>query len=114
MTELYSEAQTLVLVTRLTRARLADLVAAEAVVPVRTPSGPAFRPADIARLDLLCDLAEQFGMQEEALAVVAALVDRLHATRSELRALCRVIETEPPEVRTRIGAALIRAWSDGD
>jgi len=112
MTELYTEAQTLILVTRLTRSRLAEFVAAEAVMPVRTPTGPAFRPADIARLDLLCDLAEHFGMHEEALAVAATLVDRLHAARRDLRALCRVIEAEPPEVRTRIGLALKRAWSD--
>jgi chaperone modulatory protein CbpM len=112
MTELYSESQTLIRVTRLTRARLASYVAAEVVVPIHTPDGPAFRPADIARLDLLCELAEEFEMQDEALAVVATLIDRLHAARGDLRALCQAIEAEPPEVRARIGAAWRQAWPE--
>ena len=54
-------------VVRLTRTRLAAYVEAEAVVPEEGEAGPVFAQADVARLDLLCELAEAFDMAPDAL-----------------------------------------------
>ncbi len=54
----FTQEETLTRVVRLTRTRLTAFIEAEAVVPARSDAGPVFGPDDLARLDLLCDLAE--------------------------------------------------------
>ncbi|MCR8725370.1 hypothetical protein [Frigidibacter sp. ROC022] len=112
MTEIYSEEQTLTLVARLTRTRLTALVEAEAVVPTRSATGPVFRKSDLARLDLLCEFADVYDMEPEALAVVISLIDQLHAARNDLAVLRDAIGEQPPEVRARIAAAIAARTRD--
>ncbi len=109
MTEFLTEEQTLTRVVRLTRTRLTAFIEAEAVVPVRANEGPVFGPADLARLDLLCELAELYDMQPEALAVLIAVIDQMHAARRDRDALLDAIRAEAPEVQARIAAALARS-----
>lgn len=114
MTTHYTEEQVVLAVHRLTVRRLRGLVRAECVCPTETPDGPAFTEADLARLELLCDLAEGFDLDEDALGVVVSLIDQLHGVRRELRALALALSEEPPEVRERVRAAYLRATSAGD
>ncbi len=116
MSEVFTEEQTLTRVVRLTRTRLTAFIEAEAVVPARRDDGPVFGPADLARLELLCELAELYDMQPEALAVMIAVIDRMHAARRDRRALLDAIRAEAPEVRARVAAALAgeRAARSGD
>ncbi len=108
MTEVFTEEQTLTLVTRLTRTRLTAFIEAEAVAPLQNDDGPLFSPADLARLDLLCDLAELYDMGPEALAVMISVIDRMHAARRDRHALLEAIRAQPHEVREQIAAALAR------
>lgn len=109
MTEVYTEDETLARVVRLTRVRLAAYIEAEAVVPVQRDDGPVFGPAEIARLDLMCELADLYDMGPEALAVMLAVIDRLHAARRDRRALIEAIRAEAPEVHARVAAVLARS-----
>lgn len=112
MTEIYTEEQTLTLVARLTRTRLTALVEAEAVVPTRGAAGPMFRRSDLARLDLLCEFAEVYDMEPDALALVITLIDQLHSARHDLHLLRDALRGEPSEVRTRIALAIAMAGPD--
>jgi chaperone modulatory protein CbpM len=109
MTDRYSEDEAIAAVALLTRPLLATFVEAQIIVPVRTESSVYFRQVDIVRMELLCELHEQFDLDEDALGVVMSLIDQLHAARGELHDMLRAIEAEPEEVRQRIVAALTRA-----
>lgn len=111
MSDLYSEEEAVARVTRLTYRQLGTFVEAQIVMPTYSEGGRAYRQMDLARLELLCELSEQFDLDEEALGVVMLLVDQLHGVRAELRALVDAVAQEPPEVRDRIGAALKAARS---
>jgi chaperone modulatory protein CbpM len=63
---------------------------------------------DIARLELLCDLAEDLELDEAAVGIVISLVDQLHGARRDLEMLTEVIQTLPTNLRSRFGAALQR------
>lgn len=109
MPEIYSEEETIAAVTRLTRTRLMTFVSAEAVRPTSGDRGPCFTRVDIARLELLCDLMEGFELEDEALSLVVALIDQLHAARADLAALAAAIAEEPPDTRRRLAQALSRS-----
>ena len=106
MTEILTEDQVLTRVVRLTRTRLTAFIQAEAVVPARNDYGPVFGPVDLARLDLLCELAELYEMGPDALAVTISVIDQMHAARRDRQALLDAIRAEAPEVRARVAAAL--------
>ena len=107
MSDHFTEAEALALVGRLTRARLAAFLDAELVQPAAAPQGRTFRRIDLARLELLCDLADGFDLDGDALGVVIGLVDQLHAARHSLRAMAEAMEAEPVELRARVGTRLV-------
>lgn len=109
MTESFTEAQTLDRVTRLTRTRLVAYIEAGAVFPAQAETGPVFAPADLARLELLADLAELYGLDPEALALVMAVIDQMHAARRERDALLAALRAEAQEVQLRVVSELARA-----
>lgn len=106
MTDRFTEEETVAAVSRLTRTQLVTFIQAEVVSPILTESGPVFRQIDIVRLELLCELSEQFDLEADALGVVMSLIDQLHEVRAELRAVLEALGREPNEVRARIAEAL--------
>ncbi len=90
----------------LTPDRLVAFVQAELVIPLQTDRGRRFRQVDKARLELLCDLTEQFGMDEDALAVILSLIDQLYAVRSDLRCVLKAVDQQPEDVRARLEQAI--------
>lgn len=111
MSEHYSEEQVVATVTRLTRRQLVSFVKAEIVTPLQTSKGIAYRQVDIARIQLLCELSEDFELNEDALAVIISLIDQLHDSRTQLRAVLGVLDNQPRELRHSIGEALRLAQS---
>lgn len=69
------------------------------VRPAHSPAGPIFDEVDIARVRLLCDLKKDMSLSTDVLPVVLALIDSLHQTRRELRALTEALEAQPEDVR---------------
>lgn len=109
MTVLYSEREIVTTVTLLTPERLTMFVEAGVVSPVQGASGPCYTVLDRARIELLCDLAEGFDLDEDTLGLVMRLVDRVHDLRADLAALTEAIGAEPPEVQARIARHLARS-----
>ncbi|WP_240643586.1 hypothetical protein [Paracoccus siganidrum] len=108
MSRHYSEAETIAIVADLTASRLGAFVRARVVSPLATPQGPAYREADLARLQLLCDLSECYELQDDALAMVMSLIDQLNTMRGDMRALMQAVASEPDEVRHRVGSNVRR------
>ncbi len=106
MSRYYTEQETITSVTRLTHARLTTYVKHEFLYPTQSEAGPVYDAADLARIELICDLSEQFDLKGDALGVVLSLIDQLHGVRGELRRVMLAVETQPQEVRDRIIAAL--------
>lgn len=111
MTDHLTEDQVLAAIPGLTRTRLVAFIDTELIVPLRHEDGPGsppvFRRVDFARVQLLCDLTNDLDLDENALSVVIALIDQLHATRQDLLAIARAVEAQPPDIRARIGSALV-------
>ncbi len=106
MTRYYSEEQVVTSITRLTPSQLTTYVRHEFLRPAQSETGPVYTAADLARIELICDLDEQFNLQGDALGVVLSLIDQLHGVRSELRRVMSAIEAQPEDLRGRIIAAL--------
>ena len=97
-----SEEDVIAAVDRLDRARLTRFIRAEVIRPADAGGRMVYRQVDIARIELLCDLSEDFDFGDEALGMVMDLIDQLHGTRSDLRDLMLALAQEPEEVRQRI------------
>ena len=108
MTDLFTEADVVATVTRLTRVQLYQFVQSDLVRPQRDASGYVFRRIDIARLELLCDLSQDLDLDETGLGIVISLVDQLHAARQELAAVARAIDALPADLQARLRAELMR------
>ncbi len=113
MTDRFSEAEVIAAVADLTPSRLVSYIKAELVIPLQTDQGHSFRQIDLARLELLCELSDQFGLEEDALGVILSLIDQLHGVRSELRCVLEAIAKEPEDVRLRLQQAMRMAQTDG-
>jgi len=107
MTDAFTEVEVISIVARLTPARLAMFLDAELVMPVPVQDGRTFRRIDLARLELLCDLADSFDLDADALGIVISLIDQLHEARHRLRAVAEALDAEPKELQARVGARVI-------
>lgn len=82
------------------------------VRPAHGQKGPIFDDMDIARIRLLCDLKKDMSLPTDVLPVILPLLDRLHQTRRELRALSKAIEKQPEHVRQTLAAAIWEIHGD--
>lgn len=103
----YSEAEIVDAVARLTRPRLKSFVELEIVSPLHSDGRLVYRQIDLVRLELLCELSDDFELDDDALCMIISLIDQLHGARGELRTLLAAIVSEPDEVQSRIRAALL-------
>lgn len=113
MTGLLSEDEVITAVARLTRTQLVGFVNARVVTPMQSDKGPVYGRLDLVRIELLCELSEEFDLDDDALGIVISLVDQLHGVRAELRAVVDAIAREPEDVGVRLRKA-VRAARLGD
>jgi chaperone modulatory protein CbpM len=98
----YSETEVVARVEGLTVTRLRAFVAAECLAPAEREGRPAFAEADLARLRLLGELADDFGLDPDAAGLMMSLIDQIHGLRRQLRALGEAVAAEDPDVRARV------------
>ena len=109
MARIYSESEVIAAVADLTQPRLVAWCRARIVQPVASESGDMmYRETDIARLQLVSDLAENYELPDDALDMVMSLIDQLNTMRGDMRALMHAVAAEPDEVRTRIHGVVRR------
>lgn len=65
-----------------------------------------FEPVDVARAELLAELTDQMGFDEEAVETVVDLLDQVHTLRRQLHQLGRAIGRQPTATREAIAVAL--------
>ncbi len=109
MSELLREEEVVARVRTLTQERLVEYCAARVVIPAEGAQGRVYQRLDVARLELACDLNEQYEMEAEAISMVLSLVDQLHGVRAELRELVRALEGQPEAVRSEVAEAIRQA-----
>ena len=107
MMEYFTLSQTIAAVPGLSQSGLSAFLDADLVVPTTSADGPLFRPTDLARLALLCELADSFDLEGDGLAVVIGLIDQLHDTRRHLHAMSQAMQSETPDLRRRVGARFV-------
>ncbi|MEM8959240.1 MAG: hypothetical protein AAGC86_15680 [Pseudomonadota bacterium] len=110
MTLVYSEEEIIAAVPGLDRTLLVRFVETRIVIPLQRPSPPrvVYSQIDAARLRLACELRESLDVNDDALSVILDLVDRLHGTRGDLRAVLEAVETLPETHRRAVTGALGR------
>lgn len=112
MSRVYTVEELVAVVPGLSRARLARFEACEVVIPAAAGEAAHYRDIDRARLDLACRLGDAYALDEEALALVMDLVDRLHSTRARLDTLMQAVAVQPDPVRRSIIEAMAAARTD--
>jgi chaperone modulatory protein CbpM len=75
-----------------------------------------FSEMDLARAQLISDLKQDLGVNDEGIAVVLDLVDQVYGLRRTLRELMTCIHAQPETTRRQIAAGLREAAAriDGD
>jgi chaperone modulatory protein CbpM len=72
---------------RLDRHALESWVAAGWLVPPQTDPELMFSDVDLARAQLIHDLREDFGVNDDAVSVILHLVDQVHGLRRSMQEL---------------------------
>lgn len=106
MSILFSEDEVISAVARLTRTQLVSFVQARVVTPMQSEDGPVYGQMDVVRIELLCELSDEFELDEDALGVVISLIDQLHGVRAELKAVVDAVAQEPADVVERVRNAV--------
>jgi len=82
---------------RLDRGTLAVWIEEEWLIPGRTAHELAFTEMDLARANLIHDLKDKMGVNDEGLGVILHLLDQMHALRRALAETLRSArERQPP------------------
>ena len=89
---------------RIDRSTLEDFVARDWVRPHRQDEGWQFEEIDIARLELVCHLAQDIEVNEAGIDVALSLLDQVYGLRAHLRNFADAIAQQPPEVQAAIMA----------
>lgn len=113
MTDAYAPDQVIAHVTSLTAERLSHFERLRIVTPVTTPDGPRYRMLDIRRITLLCELTDDFEVNEDALVIIMSLLDQLHGAHSKLEQVMQAIGAEPSEIKLRLSRRLAGEDADG-
>ena len=83
------------------------------LIPQQGGRGPRFSEIDIARAQLIHDLRQDLGVNDEAVPIILDLLDQMHGLRRTLAELLAVVRDPPKASRrrsaeTRIGRATAR------
>jgi len=61
-----------------------------------------FSEADMARAELIRDLEDKLGFDEEQVPVLLNLIDQIHGLRAELKTMLDALEELPEDVRATV------------
>ncbi|WP_170479359.1 hypothetical protein [Ruegeria arenilitoris] len=102
MTRKLTEDELLGAIARLTSDRLSEYLAAEIVIPEQSEQGLVYQTIDVARLELACELHDQYDMESDALSMMISLIDQMHCLRAELREVLNAVDAQPEPVRKKM------------
>jgi chaperone modulatory protein CbpM len=96
--EFFTQEQLIIRVCRLSADRLRCWID-EGFVRSADDRKERFDAVDIARLDFLRDLADDFDRTTEGIGIVLSLMDQVHTLRNQLLRLGKAVDCKPGEVR---------------
>ncbi|KAE9624733.1 hypothetical protein [Parasedimentitalea maritima] len=102
MTNAYAPEQVIKKVASLTAERLSRFEHLQIVTPVNTSEGPRYYTLDVRRITLLCELTDDFEVNEDALVIIMSLLDQLHGAHDRLEQVVEAIGAEPSEIKLRL------------
>ena len=76
------------------------------VLPERRNQAWIFHEVDIARVELILEIRQEFVIDEEALPLVLGLLDQVYDLRRQLRRVCDALAAQPQEVQAAVRRAL--------
>jgi chaperone modulatory protein CbpM len=79
--------QEFVVRTHVERQSLQEWIDAGWLVPPQREPEPMFADVDLARVQLIRDLRDDFGVNDEGISVILHLVDQMHGLRRSMREL---------------------------
>jgi chaperone modulatory protein CbpM len=79
------------------------------LLPRRDVETRRFTEVDLARTQLIRDLKDDMGVNDEGVAVILDLVDQVHGLRRTLRIVASAVGAQPEALRRRIVADVRRA-----
>jgi len=99
--EFFTQEQLIIRISRMSADRLRCWID-EGFVRSADDREERFDAADIARLEFLCDLADDFDLTTEGIGIVISLMDQIHTLRNQLLRLGKAVDCQPGEVREAI------------
>lgn len=106
MTDAYAPEDVIDQISPLTADRLRQFEHLRIVTPVATRDGPRYRSLDVKRITLLCELTDDFEVNEDALVIIMSLLDQLHGAQDRLDRIVQAIGGEPSEIKIRLAQRL--------
>jgi chaperone modulatory protein CbpM len=100
------------LLRRHTTLRRRDLVAwveNRWVLPEQGDKTWIFHDVDVARVELILEIRQEFAVEDEALSLVLGLLDQVYDLRRQLGRLCDALASQPPEIQAAVKRALPRS-----
>jgi chaperone modulatory protein CbpM len=94
--------------SRLTTVHVERWVARGLLRPMGGSDAWVFEQVDVARAELLTELSDDVGLDEDTMEAVVGLIDQVHTLRNQLALLARAIAEQSPATREAIAAALQR------
>ena len=76
------------------------------VLPEQRGQTWLFHEVDVARVELILDMRQEFAIDEEALPLVLGLLDQVYDLRRQLRRMCDALAAQPREVQAAVRRAL--------
>jgi chaperone modulatory protein CbpM len=76
------------------------------ILPQGSAQARQFSDIDVARAQLIRDLKDSLGINDEGVDVILGLLDQMHGLRQTLRALLSAVGAQPEDMRRRMFAEI--------
>jgi chaperone modulatory protein CbpM len=76
------------------------------VLPERQDRTWIFHEVDVARVELILEIRNEFAIEDETLPLVLSLLDQVYDLRRQLGRLCDALAVQPPEIQAAVKRAL--------
>lgn len=87
---------------RVSQVELTAWIGERWVRPAEADGGYRFDEADVARIELICDLRETMAIDDEAMPLVLSLLDQLYAARRLLAGVTAALGDLPAPLREEV------------
>jgi chaperone modulatory protein CbpM len=82
------------------------------VLPERRDKTWIFHEIDVARVELILEVRQEFAIDDEVLSLILGLLDQVYDLRRQLGRLCDALAAQPPEIRAAVKRALPSTSND--